>query len=283
MIPCISQVVTLPATFADDIANYRATGCRHVEIWLTKLEKHLEEVSVGDTQKALADSGIELHAAAYQGGLLLSQGEQRKAHFDHFRRRLDLCQAFGIRTLIVAADYAQAIDIQAPGRGIVSLAQAGQWAAAFGVRLAVEFRGTDSFCTSLDSAIALVNQCRETNVGVCLDLFHYYKGPSKLEDLDHLTPENLFHVQVCDVAGMPRELMSDSDRIMPGEGDFQLNLIIQKLAALGYTGLVSLELMNPELWRANAKQVIELGLTALDRLLSNTTPVKKAGVLPKAV
>ncbi|HEV3385016.1 MAG TPA: sugar phosphate isomerase/epimerase [Gemmata sp.] len=275
MIPCISQATTLSSSFADDVANYRATSCRNVEVWLTKLEKHLEEVSLSDTRKAIEDAGIELGAAAYQGGLLLSQGEQRKAHFDHFRRRLDLCQAFNIRTLIVAADFAQDIDFQAIGRSIVSLAQAGQWAAAFGVRLALEFRGTDSFCTSLDTAIALVSQCREANVGICLDAFHYYKGPSKLEDLERLTAANLFHVQVCDVAGVPRELMTDSDRIMPGEGDFQLNQLIQKLQVIGYTGVVSLELMNPELWRANAKQVIELGLTSLERLLTNVrvTPV----------
>ncbi len=269
MIPCISQATTLSTSFADDIANYRATGCRHVEVWLTKLEKHLEEISLSDTKKALADMGIELGAAAYQGGLLLSQGEQRKEHFDHFRRRLDLCQAFGIRTLIVAADHAHGLDVNAPGRAIASLAQAGQWAAAFGVRLALEFRGTDSFCTSLDTAIALVSHCRETNVGICLDVFHYYKGPSKPEDLERLTPANLFHVQVCDVAGLPRELMTDSDRIMPGEGDFQLTPIVQKLHGIGYAGSVSLELMNPELWRANAKQVIELGMTSLERLLSS--------------
>lgn len=267
MTPCISQVTTLTSTFADDIANYHATGCRCVEIWLTKLEQHLEDVSAADTQKAIRDAGIELTAAAYQGGLLLSQGEQRKAHFDLFRRRLDLCQAFGIKTLIVAADHAQAMDAQAPGRAIVSLTQAAQWAAGFGIRLAVEFLGTDSFCTSLDTAISLIGQCRESNLGICLDVFQYYKGPSKLEDLERLTGANLFHVQVSDVAGLPREMMTDSDRIMPGEGDFQLGSIVQKLRAIGYTGAVSLELMNPELWRANPKQVIELGLTALERLL----------------
>ena len=56
-----------------------------------------------------------------------------------------------------------------------------------------------------------------------LDLFHYYKGPSKFEDLDRLTPENLAFVQFSDVIGVPREIMTDSDRVMPGEGDFQLS------------------------------------------------------------
>jgi sugar phosphate isomerase/epimerase len=267
MTPCISQVTTLPASFADDVAAYVAGGCPAVEVWLTKLEKHLESASVADTRKLLADHGLTAAAAAYQGGLLLSQGEQRKAHFDHFRRRLDLCQGLGIPTLVLVADFAQVPDQQVLGRAIVSLAQAAQWAAGFGVRLALEFRGADTFCSCLDTALTLVEQCCEPNVGVCLDVFHYYKGPSKPEDLERLTPRNLAHVQVCDVPGVPRELMSDADRVFPGEGDFRLELVVRKLRQIGYSRWVSLELMNPVVWRAKPTQVAELGMAALQRVL----------------
>jgi len=268
MTPCISQATTLPSSFAEDAENYSASGCHTIEVWLTKLEKHLEDVSAANTLAALSQRGISLTAASYQGGLLLSQGEQRKAHFDHFKRRLDLCQVFGIRTLVLAADFAQKPDSQDLGRAVVSLAQAGQWAAGFGVRLALEFRGSDAFCSSLDTAITLVEQCREPNVGVCLDVFHYYKGPSKPEDLERLTAANLFHVQVCDVAGVPREMMTDAHRVLPGDGEFRLEPVIQRLKQIGYTGAVSLELMNPELWQTNPKQVVSLGFRAVERLLA---------------
>ncbi|MBZ4152196.1 sugar phosphate isomerase/epimerase, partial [Escherichia fergusonii] len=76
----------------------------------------------------------------------------------------------------------------------------------------------------------------------------FYKGPSKTEDLERLTAKNLFHVQVCDVAGVPRELMTDADRVLPGEGDFRLEPLVRRLKQIGYTGAVSLELMNPVLW-----------------------------------
>ena len=66
---------------------------------------------------------------------------------------------------------------------MVSLTQAAQWAAGFDVTLALEFRARDAFCASLDTALALIEQCGEPNVGVNLDLFHYYTGPSKFEDL----------------------------------------------------------------------------------------------------
>lgn len=264
---CISQATTLPTPFADDVAATAAAGCPAVEVWLTKLETHLERHSADDTAKLLADRGMVPAAASYQGGLLLSQGEARKAHFDHFKRRLDLCQRLGVPTLVLVADFAQATDPAALQRAVVSLAQAGQWAAGFGVTLALEFRGSDTFCSCLDTAVSLVEACREPNVGVCLDVFHYYKGPSKPEDLDRLTAANLAHVQVCDVAGVPRELMSDSDRVMPGEGDFRLGPLVSRLKAIHYAGGMSLELMNPVLWQLKPTQVVELGMTALRRLL----------------
>ena len=267
MRPCISEATTLSSTFAEDVQAYADAGCTAMEVWLTKLENHLEQSSPADTRKLLEDRRMTLAAASYQGGLLLSQGEQRRAHYDHFRRRLDLCQFFGIPTLLVAADFVEGVDETGLGRAVVSLKQAAQWAAGAGVRLALEFRGKASFCASLDTAVALVAQAGEPNVGVAFDVFHYYTGPSKFEDLALLTPANLAFVQLSDVAGVPRELAADADRVLPGDGDFRLGPILEQFRAVGYDGWVSLELMNPTLWKAKARQVAELGLAALRRLL----------------
>jgi sugar phosphate isomerase/epimerase len=267
MKPCISQATTMPCPFADDVANFADAGCTALEVWLTKLEQHLEHHSAADTRKLLNDRGMILAAAAYQGGLLLSQGDARKAHYDHFRKRLELCQYFGITTMLVAADFAEAIDQTSLGRALVSLKQAAQWAGAFDVTLALEFRGKNTFCASLDTAIALVEQCDEPNVGINLDVFHYYTGPSKFEDFAHLSVNRLAHVQIADLAGVARELATDSDRILPGDGDFQLGAIIDAVRRLGYQGWISLELMNPTLWRANPQQVAEIAFTALRKAL----------------
>jgi 4-hydroxyphenylpyruvate dioxygenase len=266
---CISQATTLPALFEDDVHAYADGGCTALEVWLTKLEKHLESHSASDTRKLLEDRQMTLAAASYQGGLLLSQGEQRKAHYDHFKRRLDLCQSFGIPTLLVVADFQEGIESTALERAVISLKQAAQWAAAFSVRLALEFRGTATFCSSLDTALSLVAAASEPNIGVNLDVFHYYTGPSKFDDLAALTPANLAFVQVCDVAGVPRELASDNDRVFPGEGDFRLDAIVEALRRIGYDGYISLELMNPVIWQAKPTQVAELGWSSLQRLLGN--------------
>ncbi len=269
MKPCISEATTLAASFAEDVEAYASAGVPAMEVWLTKLETHLEHHSLPDTRKLLQDKQIVLAAASYQGGLLLSQGEQRRVHFDHFKRRLELCQQLGIPTLLVVADFARAVERKDLERAVVSLKQSAQLAAGFGVRLALEFRAGDTFCACLDTALQLIASCGEPNLGVNLDLFHFYKGPSKFDDLDLLTRDNLAFVQVSDVSGVPRELMADADRVLPGDGDFRLPRLIEKLRAIGYDGWVSLELMNPVLWKLKPAQVAEMGLAALKRLLDN--------------
>ena len=126
MRPCVSEATTLPSTFAEDVTAYAGVGCQAMEVWLTKLETHLETHPAADTRKLLEDQRMTLAAAAYQGGLLLSQGGQRQAAFDHFKRRLDLCQALGIPTLDgLGADGrgAHALDEQINFSSLVPRAQ----------------------------------------------------------------------------------------------------------------------------------------------------------------
>lgn len=267
MKPCISQATTLSGSFAEDVEAYAGGGCTAIEVWLTKLETHLEKHPAAETQRLLQDRQMKLVAAAYQGGLLVSQGEQRKAHFDHFRRRLELCQQFGIPTMLVIADFLAPPSGTDLERALVSLKQAAQWAAGFDVRLALEFRGDARFCNNLGTAAALVAQCDEPNVGLNFDVYHYYTGPSKFEDLAFLGRDNLFHVQLSDLAGLARELATDADRVMPGDGDFQLRPILDHLRRVGYDGWISLELFNPMIWQMKAATVAEIGMSALQSVL----------------
>jgi sugar phosphate isomerase/epimerase len=123
----------------------------------------------------------------------------------------------------------------------------------------------------LQTAVALVADVGSPHLGLCLDAFHYYAGPSKAEDLAYLTPDNLFHVQLCDLAGVPRELATDADRVLPGEGDFQLEPIVERLRAIGYAGYVSVELMNPQIWRIPPLQFGEVAMTALRKVLGQAS------------
>lgn len=271
MKPALSQVCSLNSPFDKDIEDYAAGACRAVEIWLGKLETYLEQHSVDDVRRLLDEQEMAAPVATFQGGLLASQGDARREHWSHFSRRLKLLAEIGIGTLVVACDVMGPLTQQDIERVQASLAQAAALAGEQGLRLALEFQSSATFGNNLQTAAALVHETGSPHLGLCFDVFHYYAGPSKAEDLAYLTRDNLFHVQLCDLADTPREFASDADRILPGDGDFQLQPILDALRTIVYEGYVSVELMNPQIWQVPARQFGEIGMTALRRLLGQAS------------
>ncbi|MFI5455232.1 MAG: sugar phosphate isomerase/epimerase family protein [Isosphaerales bacterium] len=269
MKPCISQATTLMNPFEADPVLFSRNGWTAVEIWLTKLESFLEGHSPAEARAVLESSGIKPVAAASQGGLLLSRGAERETHWGHFRRRLALLGELEVPTLIVTPDFVHQVTGDDYRRAAAALGEAAELAATFSVRIALEFQRSSPVCACLETAMALIAQAGagDAGAGVCLDVFHYYTGPSKFEDLAYLSPRNLAWVQVCDLSGTPRELARDGDRILPGEGDFQLGPIVEHLGRIGYDGYVSLEVLNPHLWQVDSDRVADLGRRALSRVL----------------
>jgi sugar phosphate isomerase/epimerase len=77
-------------------------------------------------------------------------------------------------------------------------------------------------------------------------------------------------VQVSDIADVPREMASDADRILPGEGSSPVDDLVRRLGEIGYPGAVAIELLNPALWRVPPRQFGEIAMTALRTALGQS-------------
>ena len=144
-------------------------------------------------------------------------------------------------------------------------------AADAGVRLALEFDGRASFPNNLQSAVAVVEQVGSPALGLCLDWFQWTIGPSKPLDLWLLSRDNLAHVQLSDIADVPREMAADADRILPGEGASPPDELVTRLREIGYSGAVAIELHNPALWRVPPRQFGEIAITSLRKVLGQSS------------
>ena len=271
MQPAISQVCTLSASFEKDIEEFSAGHCGAIEIWLGKLETYLDSHKPADVLTLLAQHEIAAPVASYQGGLLTRTADARQEHWNLFRRRLPLCQQLKIETLVVACDVTGPLTSDVVDQTRQSLAEAAALAQQHGVRLALEFQANASMANNLESCAALVGEVGHPALGICFDLFHFHTGPSKTEDLGWLTAENLFHVQICDLAGIPREWATDADRILPGDGDISTAALIQRLRQIGYRGCVSVEMMNPQIWQIAPRSVGEIAATAVRKVLGQAS------------
>jgi sugar phosphate isomerase/epimerase len=169
--------------------------------------------------------------------------------------------------LVVAGDVFGPLGPEDLSRLSMSLSEAAKRAADAGVRLALEFDARASFPNNLQSAVAVVEDVGHPALGICLDWFQFAVGPSKPLDLGLLSVKTLAHVQLSDIADVPREMASDTDRILPGEGSSPPDDLVRLLTSIGYSGAVAIELHNPQLWRVPPRQFGEIAMTALRRVL----------------
>ena len=291
MVPTISQVCSLAASFETDVQDYAASGCQSIDIWLTKLETYLQQHDAEDAKRLLQESGLDAPVASFQGGLLTPDATAREQARNLFESRLEICRDLQIETIVVAIDMAGPVLADTVSANTVladtvfanadtvlantvqqlpdRLEQIGASAASYGVRVALEFQAGNSFCNNLQTLAALIAQVDHPHLGICLDTFHFFHGPSKVTDLQYLSAENLFHVQVSDVSGALRELATDADRILPGDGELELSAIVERLRQIAYDGPVALELMNPILWQVPPRELSDIGMQTLQRMLED--------------
>ena len=267
MKPAISTVCSLNASLETILEDYSAGQCRLIEVWLGHAEQYLDGKPAQALSELLLHHGCDPVAATFQGGLLTSQGDARREHWAHFEKRLALCSAASIPTLVLAGDVYGPLGPEDLGRLSASLVESAKRAADAGVRLALEFDARASFPNNLQSAVALIEDVGLPSLGICLDWFHFSVGPSKVIDLHLLTPETIALVQLSDIADVPREMATDADRILPGEGNSPPQQLIAHLEAMKYDGPISIELQNPQLWQVPPRQFGEIAITALRKLL----------------
>ena len=78
----------------------------------------------------------------------------------------------------------------------------------------------------------------------------------------------MFHFN--DAPAQPaREEQSDVGRVYPGDGILDLGQMIAILKDAGYTGVISLELFNPNYWEQDPAEVARIGLEKMQAVIGN--------------
>ena len=267
LLPCINQVTTLGAAFDAECAAYHDAGFRHVELWFPKLQE------LGLAPPAivarLRDAALIPASACAAGNLLGRNAPGPAERRDELRRHFALAEELGVPRFVIF-DYVETTpsrdDHAVAAERLVAHARI---AAPHRVRIALEFIARSRLLGSLRTALQVMRQAAQANVGLCLDTFHFYAGVSKLEDLAELRPEEVEHVHFHDVPGsVPRELLVDADRIPPGTGVIPLAKVVEALRRIGYAGALSVELFDPAIQKADPAVTARTCYAAVSRFTS---------------
>jgi 2-keto-myo-inositol isomerase len=137
------------------------------------------------------------------------------------------------------------------GGSLQNIRHAAEVARQFQLKVAAEFVRNSTFLASLPTALRLHREAAHSNFGILFDCYHFWSGPSKLEDMDWIKPGEIIHAHLNDTQDLPRELLDLQSRVMPGDGVALLAKILRKLRETGYTGPMSVELFLPKFQQAD--------------------------------
>jgi sugar phosphate isomerase/epimerase len=116
-------------------------------------------------------------------------------------------------------------------------------------------------------AYVLVDVAHPAACGL-LDIFHIFKGGSGFAGVRIFNGSALHVLHVNDYpAGLAREKANDSDRVYPGDGTAPIVTLLRDLQAIGYNGMLSLELFNRDYWQQDALTVARTGREKIQALV----------------
>jgi 2-keto-myo-inositol isomerase len=269
----MSEITTLPAPLVEDLPAFAAAGFDAVEIQIAKVERYLEEHTIGALVDLLAKLDLKptgaIGLAPTGPALLLSNGAQLDSYLSGLRRELEICRDLGIDNIGIGADAARWMTHPTWQKSAVdNLRRAGRMAADHGLRIGVEFMslGAPIGPFVLDTLVAtreLVGEAGDPAVGVNVDFFHHFRGGGTVEELAALGTDEIVGVHVTDVRDLPKNELGDGDRMLPGDGVIPLADYRQAILSTGYQGYWTLELLNEELWKNPLVETARIGLAAM--------------------
>ena len=158
-------------------------------------------------------------------------------------------------------------------RGADNMRAAGEVARQFGLTAMVEGVRASTFISTLPTLLATTRAAAHPNLKPLLDCYHFWSGHNRMEDLDAVMPGEVGHMHFQDVPDIPRELLDNNSRLIPGDGNAPLTTILGKMASKGYAGPLSVELFVPQMQKGDPFTV------AAEIKRKSEAVMRRAGVL----
>jgi sugar phosphate isomerase/epimerase len=243
----ISQVSTLPASFADDVQAYAAAGADGIGVWELKLGEGPDDEAL--EQLAASGLGSATSVPAVPSILplpLLPGPDDPEERIEALCASVHRLAAFRPSAVLCFTGPAGDRD---PGDArrvaVEGLRRVAREAEVAGVRLALEpFQREDledwSLISTLDEAAELIGDVGSDAMGIQFDVWHLWNSPDVVEEI----PRYAHLIAGVHVNDWREPTRGWADRVLPGEGAADLPAILGVLEEVGWEGFYDLEIFS---------------------------------------
>lgn len=264
----VSEFTSWHLSFEEDVRLYLELGVDAIEVCERKLSK--DKVKAGEQLAYLKETGLPVSSIQPRVHALFADSMSPEPldperRMEQFMDSVDLFSEFFPDTPMVAIsgnapDYNFCLAHETARRlypALAAHAASKHMKVAF-EPLSVVLMNNDSFISTLDEALKLIQDVNHPNFGLLLDVWHIWREPMILERVARL--DNMFAVHICD---WPKcEPRAIADRVIPGEGLIDLAVMLKAIETSGFNGAYALELFSADhlpdsLWQCDPRDVIE--------------------------
>jgi 2-keto-myo-inositol isomerase len=250
------------AGYRGALEGWAKAGIKNVELNATVVDEFLKADTLDGARKVLADNG-----------LTVVPNSDRVTAIESLKRRLDLFASLDVKKVYTTSAGMQKLALDDYKVVADNMRSVGETAKPFNMIVSVEFIRASPYMSTLLTTLNVTREAAHPNFGLMFDFYHFWSGLNKLEDMDQIRPGEIQHVHFQDIPDLPRELLDNNTRIIPGDGVSPLNAMLRKLADKGYAGPLSVELFLPKFQNGDPYEI------AREIRLKCEAVMSKAGVL----
>jgi 2-keto-myo-inositol isomerase len=251
---CLHQTTSAAAGYRRSLEGYAKAGIKYVEVIPQHVQEFVKQDGMPAAKRLLADLGLKAVSSGGVRGLAEPNPGRGKA-LEELKSRVEMIAALGVDRMVCPCGPADKFVLDDYKRGEDNLREAGEIAKPYGIVVMLEFMRGSTFAGTLPTSLNLTRGAAHPNIKSMFDCYHFWAGLSKFEDLEMIRPGEIHHVHFQDVPKIPRELLENGTRDIPGDGISPLVRILQALKKKGYSGPLSVELFYPHLQKGDPYEV----------------------------
>jgi sugar phosphate isomerase/epimerase len=240
-------------------------GYDAIEPWVDSVEEYQKRGgALSDLRKRIVDAGLTIEGAIGFPEWIVDDDARRAKGMERARREMDLMAQIGAKRF--AAPPAGATDLPKldffrAAERYRALLEAGD---QIGLVPELELWGFSKNLNHLSECVGVAMETGHQRACVLADVFHLYKGGSRIQGIGLLGPSAVQVLHMNDFpSDPPREKIDDSYRVFPGDGSGPITEILTLLCRTGDQKVLSLELFNRSYWGQDPLTVAKAGLAKM--------------------
>jgi 4-hydroxyphenylpyruvate dioxygenase len=240
------QNTSAGAGYRKSLEGWSRAGIKSVEITNTLLDEFLKTDSLQAARRVLTDLGLTPVSGACGVLGLWEPNPNRASALDNFKKRCGMFATLGLTRIYSPTATTEKFKEDDYKAGATNMREVAEIARQFQMTAMAEAVRASTFISTLPTLLKMTRAAAHPNIAPLLDCYHFWSGSNRLEDLDLIRQGEIGHVHFQDVPDMPRELLDNTTRVIPGDGISPLTRILRKLSEKGYAGPLSVELFLPK-------------------------------------